>query len=86
MIHFDSPWNPTDIEQRNGRIDRTGNKNPNINIIYYIMSDSYEENVAELLNKKAELAATIIDGGKAKPASQNFSKLALDRMLKRKLK
>lgn len=86
LIHADLPWSPTDLEQRNGRIDRTGNPHPNITIQYYVMGESYEEHLLEVLNRKADLASSILDGGKMKRASQDFNKLALTRMMKRKIK
>lgn len=84
LINFDQPWDPTMIEQRNGRIDRTGNPYPNITIQYYVMGDSYEEHLLEVLNRKADLASSILEGGNMKRASQDFNKLALTRMMKRK--
>lgn len=86
LIHVDMPWDPTMIEQRNGRIDRTGNPNPNITIMYYVMSDTYEEELVQLLHRKSELASSILEGGKIKNASQDVSKLALERLLKKKVK
>jgi SNF2 family DNA or RNA helicase len=82
LIHVDLPWDPTLIEQRNGRIERTGNHNENITIYYYVMSDSYDEHLLTILERKQELANTIIGGGKSSSSKQDISKLALDRMLK----
>ena len=80
------PWDPTMIEQRNGRIDRTGNPNPNITIMYYVMGETYEEDLIQTLERKASLASSILEGGRMKPSSQDFTKLALNKMLKRKEK
>lgn len=86
MIHFDLPYTATEIEQRNGRIDRTGNVFANITMYYYIMNNSYEENMIELLFSKSELANQILTGGveKSSGKSQDVHKLAVERMLKRK--
>ena len=86
LIHIDMPWDPTMIEQRNGRIDRTGNPNPNITIMYYVMGETYEEDLIQTLERKASLASSILEGGRMKPSSQDFTKLALNKMLKRKEK
>ena len=86
LIHLDLPWDPTMIEQRNGRIDRTGNTFPNIAIHYLIMSDSYDENLIDLLNKKADMATSILEGGKMKSKSSDYNKLAMERMIKNKAK
>lgn len=85
LIHFDLPFSPTDVLQRNGRADRTGNTHPNVFITYLIMADSYEEQLLELLNKKAELATSVLEGGLSKSGT-NFARLALDKLSKAKKK
>lgn len=86
MIHVDMPDSPQDIEQRNGRIDRTGNTFSNVVIQYLVMSDGYDEQMLELMNKKAGMASAILEGGKMRRGSVDYNKLALDRMLKNKMK
>lgn len=85
LIHVDLPWDPTLIEQRNGRIDRTGNQFKNVTIYYYVMSDSYDEHLLTILDRKADLANTIIEGGKMR-GTQDVSKLAVDRLMKNRMK
>lgn len=36
LIHFEIPWNPNRMEQRNGRIDRHGQKNPEVLIHHFV--------------------------------------------------
>ena len=88
MVHFDMPWVYTELEQRNGRIDRTGNAFSNITMYYYVMSGSFEENLIELLFKKATLANEILTGGvdQAKTGSVNVSSLVMNKMLKNREK
>lgn len=44
LYHFELPWNPNRMEQRNGRIDRHGQtRNPIVRYLYY--PDSPEDNV-----------------------------------------
>jgi superfamily II DNA or RNA helicase len=56
LVHFELPWNPNRLEQRNGRIDRYGQtKPPDIRYLYY--PDSPEDDVlARLVSKIEEMA------------------------------
>ncbi len=56
MVHFELPWNPNRLEQRNGRIDRYGQtRPPQIRYLYY--PDSPEDDVlARLVGKIEEMA------------------------------
>lgn len=42
LIHYEIPWNPNRMEQRNGRIDRHGQKAPQV-MIYHFVGKSYQE-------------------------------------------
>ena len=56
VIHFELPWNPNRLEQRNGRVDRYGQTcNPVIRYLYY--PDSPEEAVLDQLISKIERMA-----------------------------
>ncbi|MCK6483032.1 MAG: DEAD/DEAH box helicase [Phycisphaerae bacterium] len=56
VIHFELPWNPNRLEQRNGRVDRYGQtRNPEIRYLYY--PDSPEEHVLDQLITKIETMA-----------------------------
>jgi hypothetical protein len=54
IIHYELPWNPNRLEQRNGRIDRIGQLKDEVHIRTMIMKDSMEISILELLIKKAE--------------------------------
>ncbi len=38
LIHYEIPWNPNRLEQRNGRIDRHGQKAAEVNIYHFVGS------------------------------------------------
>jgi hypothetical protein len=42
LHHLDAPWRPRDIEQREGRILRQGNDNPEIEIHRYVTDGSFD--------------------------------------------
>lgn len=87
LIHFDLPFIATEIEQRNGRIDRTGNTFKNITMFYYVMTESYEEQLLELLNKKSNMASEILTGNAGGSSKgPDVTKLALERLMKSKQK
>ena len=47
MINYDLPWNPMRVEQRIGRIDRTGQKSPKVNIYNLITPDTVDADIYE---------------------------------------
>jgi superfamily II DNA or RNA helicase len=53
VIHFELPWNPNRLEQRNGRVDRYGQTRPP-EIRYLFYPDSPEDDVLGLLVGKIE--------------------------------
>lgn len=53
LIHYELPWNPNRLEQRNGRIDRFGQPEKTVYIRTLILPDTLENAILELLMKKA---------------------------------
>jgi ERCC4-related helicase len=43
LIHYEIPWNPNRLEQRNGRIDRHGQRAPEVNIYHFVGAGFREE-------------------------------------------
>ena len=54
MFHFDLPWNPGRIEQRNGRIDRKLQPAAEVNCHYFVLPQRAEDRVLEVLVRKTE--------------------------------
>ena len=54
LFHFDLPWNPGRIEQRNGRIDRKLQPAPEVNCHYFVLPQRAEDRVLEVLVRKTE--------------------------------
>ena len=62
MVNYDLPWNPTDVEQRIGRIDRFGQNSPTVNIYNIVVADSIQEEVyTHLLDRIGIFRGTIGD-------------------------
>lgn len=55
LVHFDVPWNPARIEQRNGRIDRTLQPEPEVRCHYFVYPDREEDKVLETLVRKVDI-------------------------------
>jgi hypothetical protein len=54
LFHFDIPWNPARMEQRNGRIDRTLQAAPEVRCHYFFYTDRTEDPVLRKLVGKVD--------------------------------
>ena len=52
LFHFDIPWNPSRIEQRNGRIDRKLQQSPVVRCMYFGCCRSAEDRVLDVIVSK----------------------------------
>ena len=55
LFHFDVPWNPSRMEQRNGRIDRKLQRSPEVRCHYFVVHQRAEDRVLDVLVKKSEV-------------------------------
>ena len=55
LIHVDLPWNPSRLEQRNGRIDRKLQPSPTVTCRYFVYAQRPEDVVLDALVRKTEL-------------------------------
>ena len=55
LVHFDLPWNPSRLEQRNGRIDRKLQPAPQVFCRYFVYEQRPEDIVLEALVRKTDL-------------------------------
>lgn len=62
LHHFDAPWRPADVEQREGRILRQGNKNEIISIYRYVTEGSFDAYMWQTLETKAKFIAQVMSG------------------------
>ena len=54
LIHFDLPWNPSRLDQRNGRIDRKLQPADEVFCRYFVFSQRPEDRVLQVLVNKVE--------------------------------
>ena len=54
LFHFDLPWNPSRMEQRNGRIDRKLQRADVVRCHYFVFTQREEDRILEVLLRKTE--------------------------------
>jgi hypothetical protein len=54
LVHFDIPWNPARLEQRNGRIDRTLQPAAEVRCHYFVYRDRPEDLVLQKVVEKVD--------------------------------
>jgi len=53
VVHYDLPWNPTRLEQREGRVDRFGQASPRVRVVtYYGADNQIDQTVLDVLVRK----------------------------------
>jgi N12 class adenine-specific DNA methylase/SAM-dependent methyltransferase len=62
LHHLDAPWRPADVEQREGRILRQGNKNEVVSIYRYVTEGSFDAYMWQTLETKAKFIAQVMSG------------------------
>lgn len=62
LHHLDCPWRPADIEQREGRILRQGNLNPEVGIYRYAVEGSFDAYSWQTVERKAKFIDQIMRG------------------------
>ncbi len=55
LFHLDIPWNPSRMEQRNGRIDRKLQRSPEVRCHYFVVNQRAEDRVLDVLVRKSEV-------------------------------
>ena len=64
MHHLDAPWKPAEVEQRDGRIVRQGNMNPNVQIYRYVTKKSFDAFMWQKLDTKSKFIGQVLSGAK----------------------
>ena len=60
--HLDAPWRPSDLTQREGRLIRPGNQNPEVFIYRYITTQSFDSYLWQLLENKQRFIGSFLSG------------------------
>ncbi len=62
LYHLDCPWRPSDIAQREGRIMRQGNQNPEVAIVRFVTERSFDSYMWQGVECKATFIAQLMRG------------------------
>ena len=62
LHHLDCPWRPADVEQREGRILRQGNCNPEVEIIRYGREGSFDVYMWQTVERKGRFVGQLMRG------------------------
>ncbi|MCG3169758.1 MAG: RNA polymerase-associated protein RapA [Pseudomonadales bacterium] len=79
LVNYDMPWNPMRVEQRIGRIDRLGQRYPEIRIVNLHYEDSIEADVYRALGSRIDLFQSVV--GKLQPILSKLPSLITARVL-----
>lgn len=85
LFHFDVPWNPSRMEQRNGRIDRKLQPKDEVFCHYFVYKQRPEDRILQVLVRKTETIkeelgslSQVIDARLAKSLSQGIRHRSID--------
>jgi superfamily II DNA or RNA helicase len=53
IVHYELPWNPNRLEQRNGRVDRFGQQRDMVHIRTMVMDETLDASILKVLVRKA---------------------------------
>jgi len=60
LHHLDAPWRPADVDQREGRIVRQGNLNPEVQVIRWLTTRSFDGYMWQTLERKARFIRDVM--------------------------
>lgn len=78
LHHLDAPWRPADIDQREGRILRQGNENPEVEIYVYVTKGSFDTYMWQLLESKAAFISQIMSGDTTTREAEDIGEVVLN--------
>lgn len=78
LHHIDVPWRPADMTQREGRILRQGNANPQVYIYRYITEGSFDAYSWQLLETKQRFISSLLSGSLTTRSAADIEDTILD--------
>lgn len=75
---LDCPWRPSDLEQRQGRIVRQGNRNSDVHIYRYVTEQTFDAYLYQLVEGKQKFASQIMTSKSPVRAAEDIDETALN--------
>lgn len=69
---------PSDMEQRNGRIERQGNSNPEVDIFRYVTDKSFDAYLYQILENKQKFISQVMTSKTPERVCSDVDEQALD--------
>ena len=75
--HLDCPWRPADLQQREGRIIRQGNENPEVHIYTYVTENTFDSYLYQLVESKQKFIGQIMTSKSPVRSAEDVDEQAL---------
>lgn len=77
-IHnLDCPWRPSDLEQRQGRIERQGNMFPEVKVYRYVTEQTFDAYLYQLIESKQKFISQIMTSKSPVRSAEDVDEVAL---------
>ncbi len=77
-IHnLDCPWRPSDLEQRQGRLERQGNMFPEVEVYRYVTEQTFDAYLYQLVEGKQKFISQIMTSKSPMRSAQDVDEVAL---------
>lgn len=77
-IHnLDCPWRPSDLEQRQGRIERQGNMFPEVEVYRYVTEQTFDAYLYQLVESKQKFISQIMTSKNPVRSAEDVDEVAL---------
>lgn len=77
LHHLDCPWRPSDLQQREGRIIRQGNKNSLVHIYSYLTENTFDAYLYQLVENKQKFISQIMTSKSPVRSAEDIDELQL---------
>ena len=77
LHHLDCPWRPADLQQREGRIVRQGNENPEVEIYSYVTENTFDAYLYQLVESKQKFIGQIMTSKSPVRSAEDVDEQAL---------